>query len=36
MELAKEIVYKVLPKVDFGIRKEINNKEIENILEVLE
>lgn len=36
MELAKEFVYKVLPKVDFWIRKEVNNKEVEDILEVLE
>lgn len=36
MELAKEFVYKVLPKVDFWIRKEINNKEVEDILEVLD
>lgn len=36
MELAKEFVYKVLPKVDFLIRKEVNNKEVEDILEVLE
>ena len=36
MELAKEFVYKVLPKVDFRIKKEVNNKEVEDILEVLE
>lgn len=36
MELAKQFVYKVLPKVDFWIRKEVNNKEIEEILGVLE
>ena len=36
MELAKQFVYKVLPKVDFWIRKEVNNKEVEEILEVLE
>lgn len=36
MELSKKFVYKVLPKVDFWIRKEINNKEVEDILEVLE
>lgn len=36
MELAEQFVYKVLPKVDFWIRKEINNKEVEDILEVLE
>lgn len=35
-ELAEQFVYKVLPKVDFWIRKEINNKEVEDILEVLE
>jgi len=34
--LAEEFVYKVLPKVDYWIRKEINNKEIEDILEVLD
>lgn len=34
--LAEQFVYKVLPKVDFWIRKEINNKEIEDILGVLE
>lgn len=34
--LAKEFVYKVLPKIDFWIRKEVNNKEIEDILEVLD
>lgn len=34
--LAEEFVYKVLPKVDFWIKKEINNKEIEDILEVLD
>lgn len=34
--LAEEFVYEVLPKVDFWIRKEINNKEINEILEVLE
>jgi hypothetical protein len=36
MELAKQFVYKVLPKVDFEIKKEVNNMEIEEILEVLE
>lgn len=36
MELAEQFVYNVLPKVDFWIRKEINNKEVEEILEVLE
>lgn len=36
MELSKKFVYKVLPKVDFWIRKEINNKEVDEILEVLE
>ena len=36
MELAKEFVYKVLPKVDYWIKKEVNNMEIDNILEVLE
>lgn len=35
-QLADEFVYKVLPKVDFWIRKEINNKEVEDILEVLD
>lgn len=35
-QLAEQFVYKVLPKVDFWIRKEINNKEVEEILEVLE
>lgn len=34
--LAEEFVYKVLPKVDFWIRKEVNNKEVEDILKVLE
>lgn len=36
MELAKQFVYKVLPKVDWWIKKEVNNKEVEDILEVLE
>ena len=36
MELAKEFVYKVLPKVDYWIKKEVNNREVEDILEVLE
>lgn len=36
MELSKQFVYKVLPKVDFWIKKEVNNKEVEDILEVLE
>lgn len=36
MELSERFVYKVLPKIDFWIRKEINNKEVEEILEVLE
>lgn len=36
MELAEQFVYKVLPKVDFWIRKEINNKEVEDILNVLD
>lgn len=35
-QLADEFVYKVLPKIDFRIRMEVNNKEIEDILEVLE
>lgn len=34
--LAKEFVYKVLPKVDFWIKKEVNNKEVEKILDVLD
>lgn len=36
MELAEQFVYKVLPKVDFWIKKEVNNMEIEKVLEVLE
>lgn len=36
MQLSEQFVYKVLPKVDFWIKKEINNKEINEILEVLE
>ena len=36
MELSEQFVYKVLPKVEFWIRKEVNNKEVEDILEVLE
>lgn len=36
MELSREFVYNVLPKVDWWIRKEVNNKEVEDILEVLE
>lgn len=36
MELAEQFVYKVLSKVDFWIRKEVNNKEVEDILEVLD
>lgn len=31
-QLAEQFVYKVLPKVDFWIRKEVNNKEIEELL----
>ena len=36
MELAKEFVYKVLPKVDYWIKKEFNNREVEEILQVLD
>lgn len=36
MELAKEIVYNVLPRVDFELKKEVNNYEIDNILSVLD
>ena len=35
-QLAEQFVYKVLPKVDFWIRKEVNNREVEDILEVLD
>lgn len=36
MELAKQFVYMVLPKVDFELKKDVYNNEIEEILEVLE
>ena len=36
MELSEQFVYKVLPKVDYWIKKEVNNREVEDILEVLE
>lgn len=35
-QLAEQFVYKVLPKIDFKIRKEVNNKEVEDILNVLD
>lgn len=36
MELSEKFVYTVLPKVDFWIKKEVNNIEIEKVLEVLD
>ena len=36
VKLAEEFVNNVLAKVDFWIKKEVNNMEIDNILEVLE
>ena len=36
VELATHFVMDVLPKVDFELKKEVNNYEVEKILEVLE
>lgn len=36
MQLAREFVTKFLPKVDFSLKKDVYNNEIEEILEVLE
>lgn len=34
--LAEEFVYKVLPKIDYEIEKELHNRKIDEILEVLD
>lgn len=36
MRLAREFVTKFLPKVDFSLKKDVYNNEIEEILEVLD
>lgn len=36
MQLARQFVTKFLPKVDFSLKKEMHNREIEEILQVLE
>lgn len=36
MQLARQFVIKCLPKVDFKLKKDVYNNEIEEILEVLE
>ena len=36
MQLARQFVTKFLPKVDFKLKKDVYNNEIEEILEVLE
>lgn len=36
LRLSEGFVYKVLPKVSYWVAKEINNKEVEEILKVLE
>jgi hypothetical protein len=35
-KLAREVVTKLLPKLDFKIKQEVYNYEVENILEVLD
>jgi hypothetical protein len=36
IELARQFVTEVLPKVDFELKKDVYNNEIDEILEVLE
>ena len=36
MQLARQFVTEVLPKVDYNLKKEVYNHEIDEILEVLE
>ena len=36
MQLARQFVTEVLPKVDYSLKKEVYNHEIDEILEVLE
>lgn len=36
MQLARQFVTEVLPKVDYNLKKEVYNQEIDEILEVLE